>query len=320
MSLRLYDFMTTPQPLVSILIPTYNRAKYLGEALDSSLAQTYKNLEILVHDDASTDDTPQLLKKYSDPRLRIIHTKTNHGMLGGWNYIQHQANGKYIKFLASDDLLSPTCVAELVAAAESHPDAALITCQRDFINGEGRVYKKMGFANRSSVVNGLEHAHWILTNLRENKIGEPSAVLYPTKLIKQALDYDPTFSQFADFEYWIRLLAYGKLVYIHRPLCSFRTHPGSNTSAAILDGRFITEIFALITKYYNSPRFVKMFSLTNLDRAHVTEQKTLDILKNIKDLFIAGQLSQARRYFSRLNHEVTLDKMTLATIRHLLAS
>ncbi len=294
------------KPLVSILIPTYNRADYLGQSLDSALAQTYPNIEIIVHDDASTDDTPALLKQYSDPRLRIIHTKNNHGMIGGWNYIVGKSCGEYIKFLASDDLLAPNCVTELVSAALAHPAASLVTCQRQFIDEQGRpvrrggVIKKMGFSNKNIVVGGKEHAHWILTTLRENKIGEPTAVLYPTKLVKKVGGFDPQFSQFADFEYWIRLLQFGDLVYVHKPLCSFRSHAQSNTSAAICDGRFITEIFALIRKYYKDPSFVKTFSLTSADHAHVTRQKTLDTLKNIKDLIFQGHLLRASRYTIKL--------------------
>lgn len=303
----------TKLPLVSILIPTYNRAKYLGKAIDSALAQTYRNVEIIIHDDASTDGTPQLLQKYSDSRLRVIRTEDNHGMLGGWNYIVKQAKGEYVKFLASDDSLEPTCVEELVKAATSHPSAAIITCQRQFINEQGRVVKKMGFAHKSTVVNGLEHAKWILTTLRENKIGEPTAVMYPRALVKKAGEYDPRFSQFADFEYWIRLLQYGDLVYLHQPLCSFRTHALSNTASAIADGRFITEIFALIVKYYTAP-YNASFSLTTAERDHVTRLKTLDTLKNIKDLFVHGQLAQARRYFARLSKVVSLDSMTRATL------
>jgi glycosyltransferase involved in cell wall biosynthesis len=307
-------------PLVSILIPTYNRADYLGEAIDSALAQTYKNIEIIVHDDASTDSTPTLLAKYSDPRLRIIRTEHNHGMLGGWNFIVTKAKGQYLKFLASDDLLEPTCVEELLKAALTHPSAVLVTCQRKFIDGVGKVVKKMGFAKHNVIVNGVEHAHWILTTLRENKIGEPTAVLYPTKLVKKAGTYDPQFSQFADFEYWIRLLQFGDLVYIHQPLCSFRTHAGSNTSSAIRDGRFITEIFALVKKYYDNSTCARAFTLTHLDRQKVLKTKTLDTLKNIKDLFVHGQLTQARRYFARLSAEVTLDSMTRSTIAFLLGT
>lgn len=305
-------------PLVSILIPTYNRADYLGQAIESALAQTYPNIEIIVHDDASTDSTPQLLKQYHDQRLRVIRTQSNHGMLGGWNYIVKRAKGEYLKFLASDDLLEPNCVAELVKAALSYPRASVITCQRKFIDGDGRVVKKMGYSNKNVVVAGLKHARWILTTLRENKIGEPTAVLYPTKLVKQAGEYDPSFSQFADFEYWIRLLQFGDLVYLHQALCSFRLHDSSNTTVAILDGRFITEIFALIKKYYDDPRYSKIFSLSSQDRAKVTKLKTLDTLKNIKDLFIAGNISQARRYFRRLNQVVKLDYMTRSLIQFLL--
>lgn len=308
----------TIRPLVSVLIPTYNRADYLGQAIDSALAQTYKNIEIIVHDDASTDNTPVLLKQYHDKRLRIIRTEDNHGMLGGWNYIVKQAKGEYIKFLASDDLLEPNCVKELLNAALKHSSAALVTCQRKFIDGEGRLVKIMGYSNKDIIVYGLKHAHWILTTLRENKIGEPTAVLYPTKLVQQAGEYDPTFSQFADFEYWIRLLQFGDLVYVHKPLCSFRTHASSNTSSAIADGRFITEIFALIDKYYQDSFFIKKFALTDQDRAKVVKTKTLDTLKNIKDLFIAGKLSQARRYFTRLSKAVKLDYMTRSVVEFLL--
>jgi glycosyltransferase involved in cell wall biosynthesis len=279
-------------PLVSILLPTYNSATYLDQALDSALAQTYPNLEIIVHDDASTDDTSSLLATYHDSRLRIMRTEDNHGMIGGWNYIVGKSRGQYLKFLASDDLLEPTCIAELVKAALAHPSAALITTQRKFIDEQGRVVKKMGFASHSVVEGGLAHAHWILTTIRENKIGEPTAVMYPRSLVKKAGEYDPTFSQFADFEYWIRLLQFGDLVYVHKSLCSFRTHAGSNTSLAIRDGRFITEIFALIKKYRNF--------LTPSEHRHVIQLKTLDTLKNIKDLLTRGQFSQALRYLSRL--------------------
>lgn len=306
-------------PRVSLLIPTFNRESYLGDALNSALNQTYDNLEIIVHDDASTDGTWELLSRYHDPRLRVIRTDDNHGMIGGWNYLVTQARGQYLKFLASDDLLEPTCIAELVAAALAHPTAALMTCQRQFVNEQGRVVKQMGFARQDVVVNGPSHAHEILTSLRENKIGEPTAVLYPTRLVRQAGEYDPQFSQFADFEYWIRLLQFGELVYVHKTLCSFRLHAGSNTSAALADGRFITEIFALLRKYYDSPGYSQTFHLTSADRAHVTRLKTLDTLKNIKDLFVYGQLSQARRYFARLSREVTLPHMTRATLQFLLS-
>jgi len=304
-------------PLVSILIPTYNRAQYLAEALESALAQTYTNLEIIVHDDASTDSTPQLLKNYSDPRLRVIRTKKNHGMIGGWNYIVKKAHGEYLKFLASDDLLHPNCVAELAAAAIDNPRASLIGCRRQFINRQGRGVRELGFAKYNKTVSGKTLAKQILTTLRENSIGEPSAVLYPVKNVKKVGEYDPAFSQFADFEYWVRLLEFGDFVYINRTLCSFRQHEASGSTAAQRDGRFITEIFRLINKYYHNQQFKETFSLSDSDLKQVTRQKTLDTLKNIKDLVLAGKLRRAHTYYRRLSGELNLSYLVKVLISHL---
>ena len=146
--------------------------------------------------------------------------------------------------------------------------------------------------------------NWIASSLDERfgakPPSSPTAVLYPAKLVQQAGEYDPRFSQFADFEYWIRLLQFGELVYLHQPLCSFRTHTGSNTSAAVQDGRFITEIFTLINKYYQNSVFVQTYSLSLSDRRQLTRAKTLDTLKNIKDLIVNGNLGLAWRYLTKL--------------------
>lgn len=303
-------------PIVSVLIPTFNSEKYLRKAIDSALRQTYPNIEIIVHDDASTDGTPILLSTYHDKRMRIIRTEDNHGMIGGWNYIVAQAKGEYIKFLASDDTLEPSCLEELVDAALDNPKAAIVACQRKFIDEKGQIVKKMGFAKKAVVEDGREHAHWILTNLRENKIGEPTAVLYPTKLVAKAGEYDSQFSQFADFEYWIRLLQFGIIVYIHKPLCSFRTHSGSNTSRAIEDGRFISEIYKLISKYYSSPHYCEVFSLSDSDYKHVLKLKSMDTLKNIKDLFMVGNIMRGSRYLLRLIRAITYPTGIMKSSSH----
>ena len=299
--------MSKNNPLVSIMIPVFNRQDYVGEAITSVLRQTYQNFELIVHDDASTDASLAVIKSFHDPRLRIIHTSKNHGMLGGWNYLLQKGQGKYIKQMGSDDLLAPDCIARELAILEQYPGVSLVTCQRQVIGRAGEHLFTYQFGQHSQLVSGTEHAHWILTNLRENKIGEPCAVLFRRSLVglprrseAKAGLFDPQFSQFADFEYWIRLLQFGDLYYLHTPLVYFRQHPDSNTSAAISDGRFITEIFALIVKYYKDPFFVKTFSLTSADQAQVTRQKTLDTLKNIKDLLLNGHFLMASRYTTKL--------------------
>jgi len=284
-------------PLVSVLIPTYNRATLIEEALTSVLTQTYSNLEILIHDNHSEDDTLRRLSKYRhDPRVKVYHAPHNRGMIGAWNYLLKKSRGKYIKYLASDDLIDSSCVEREVAELEANPQVVLATCQRKFVNLATGKSKLLGFAKKSGVFNGLDYASELLTTLRENRIGEPTAVIFRRRLVSQVGLFDPQFSQYADFEYWLRLLAYGDIAYLHAPLCTFRLHGASSTSSAIADGRFIKETYRLIKKYYASPTYQKIYRLTATDCRMVRRLKTLDFLKNIKDLVMSRQLTRALRY------------------------
>ncbi len=302
--------MSKNEPLVSVMIPVFNRQDYIGAAIKSVLSQSYKSFELVIHDDNSSDDSLKVIKSFHDPRIRVIHTNSNHGMIGGWNYLLKKAKGKYIKQMGSDDLLAKNCLKEQVRVLEAHKSVSLVTCQRVVINERGVKTKTFQFSDSSCLINGIDHAHWILTTIRENKIGEPCATMFRRKDLKEGGMFDPTFSQFADFEYWIRILSRGDLYYLHKPLCYFRMHEGSNTTKAILDGRFITEIFKLIDKYYlpagalakegKDQNYAKIYGLAESDRKSVTKLKILDTLKNIKDLVFAGHVSQALRYTARL--------------------
>lgn len=286
-----------------MMIPVYNRQDYIGPAIESVLAQTYSNFELIVHDDASTDNTLNVIKKYQDDsRLKIIHTDSNHGMIGGWNYLFSHAKGGYLKQMGSDDLLHPRCLEKELDALLSNSNLSLVTCARQVIDAGGKHINTFRFANSSQTVSGPHHGHWLLTTIRENKIGEPAAVMFPRKLLAQAGEFDPQFSQYADFEFWLRLLALGDMAYLNEPLCFFRLHAGTNTSDAQLDGRFITETFKLIKKYYQNDNYCRAFNLSHDDEKRVRKLKTLDFLKNIKDLFLAGKFPQALTYSGRLLH------------------
>ena len=122
-------------PLVSICIPTYNGSVYIAEALQSALSQTYQNLEIVVSDDASTDETLAIVQSYvdkTDVPFRVVHHVPN-GIGANWNNCIKNATGVYIKFLFQDDILHPTCVTELVSILEANPNLGLVGCKRDFI-------------------------------------------------------------------------------------------------------------------------------------------------------------------------------------------
>ncbi|MDT8416132.1 MAG: glycosyltransferase family A protein, partial [Flavobacteriaceae bacterium] len=124
-----------PQALVSICIPTYNGAAYLAEALESAIGQTYPHLEIVVSDDASTDDTLEIVESFKQKTqlpIRAFH-HTPSGIGANWNHCMQKAQGEYIKFLFQDDVLMPDCVEKMVAAAEKHPQAGMIGSKRVFL-------------------------------------------------------------------------------------------------------------------------------------------------------------------------------------------
>ena len=106
-------------PKVSILIPTYNYAHCLDEAMESVLSQTFSDYEVIVIDDGSTDNTDEVMQKYaSDPRVAYYKNPVNLGLVGNWNKCLSYATGKYIKFLCADDKFRSDLLEKFVAVME----------------------------------------------------------------------------------------------------------------------------------------------------------------------------------------------------------
>ena len=118
----------TSEPRLSLIIPTFNRAGMLAEALDSALAQTYPHLEIIVSDNASTDGTAELMARYQDPRLRYHRNPTNLGMVGNWRQaLRDLATGDFFLLLSDDDcLLEPDYLARAARLIQDHPDVVVV--------------------------------------------------------------------------------------------------------------------------------------------------------------------------------------------------
>ena len=111
-------------PAVSICIPTWNRAGMVGDAIRSALAQTYRDTEVLVVDNASTDTTADVVASFRDPRLRYVRNDRNLGLFGNFNRCITLAQGKYLHILHSDDLIPPGFTALSVQFLEEHPEVA----------------------------------------------------------------------------------------------------------------------------------------------------------------------------------------------------
>ncbi|WP_157817738.1 glycosyltransferase family 2 protein [Candidatus Thiodictyon syntrophicum] len=211
-------------PLVSVAIPTYRGAAHLAAAIDSVLAQSLADFELIVIDDHSPDETAQVLAGYSDPRLICLRNPVNLGPAGNWNRCLNEARGQYFKLLPHDDVLAPQCLERQVAVLEADPDErlALAFSARDVLGPDGRRLTRRGYPGGRE---GRIAAAAVMSScIRRgtNLLGEPGAVLMRRALTARIGAFDATYPYVIDLDYWFRLLAHGDAWYCPQPLAGFR--------------------------------------------------------------------------------------------------
>lgn len=241
-------------PLVSIVVPTYDGGRFVAQAIRSAFGQTLTDLEVVVVDDASSDDTIDVVRRFTDPRLRILTSAANAGPGPTWNRGVRAARGRYVKVLCQDDVLAPTCVErEVDALAGDHAARTALVCVRRMIIDERRrVLMQRGFGRRvRGVVPGREAARLVVRS-GSNPIGEPSAVLFRRDDALDAGLFDEAAEYVIDLDLWLRLLALGALYVIAEPLAAFRISSGS-WSAALAD-RQAQQYCDLVRRVGRDPR------------------------------------------------------------------
>lgn len=145
------------QPLVSICIPVYNKEKYIEETIQSVLSQTYENWELIFCDNASTDGTVNIIKRYlTDKRIKIYQNVENYGLAYNYQKVFSFATGKYQKMLFADDIIFPTCLEEQVAVLEDpeNVDVILSAVGRSIINQNSKLVMKMKSSFKPGITKG----------------------------------------------------------------------------------------------------------------------------------------------------------------------
>ena len=211
-------------PRVSVCIPTYRGEKTIAATIDSVLAQSYADFELLVIDDGSPDATQAIVEGIADPRLVYVRNDRNLGPQGNWNRCLELARGDYVKVLPHDDLLRPDCLAQQVRVLDADSDQriALVFCARDVIGPHGRAIARRGYPGQAE--GRLDGQEVIRRCVRRgtNLIGEPGAVLFRRSLAKRIGPFDATNPYVIDLDYWFRLLAHGTAYYLPERLAAFR--------------------------------------------------------------------------------------------------
>jgi glycosyltransferase involved in cell wall biosynthesis len=221
------------QPRVSICIPSYNSEEFIAATLESILAQTFADFEVVIADDKSTDRTIPIIKDFNDTRIRLVENEQNLGLGRNWNKVLSCAQGEYVKLLGDDDLLYPECLARQVAELEqpANASAVLAICNRNVINARNEVVMRRRFPFGPGLVSGRK---LIRNSVRwgSNLIGEPVVGLFRKRGLNKGAMCDRSNPYVADLALWAELLKHGDAFIDPDYLAAFRISR-AKTSARI---------------------------------------------------------------------------------------
>lgn len=210
-------------PTVSVILPTYNRARLLARSLSSVLNQTYSDLEILIVDDGSDDDTEAIVKGSGDARIRYVRLGTRSGASRARNVGIGHARGRYIAFQDSDDKWLPAKLERQMRAFELRPDAAVVYSDMYRALADGRVlYHRSPAIVRGRLINP-ETRYW-----QAYMLGMQCAVVKRECLERVGL-FDQTLPSFEDLDLFLRLAEREDFVHLHEPLVNYHENAGLST-------------------------------------------------------------------------------------------
>ncbi|NOJ73713.1 glycosyltransferase [Paenibacillus alvei] len=242
-------------PIVSIIIPSYNHGKYIGQAIESVLNQTYKDFELIIVDDCSPDNSVDIIKQYSDNRIKLFVNEKNEGAVYTTNRAIKLTSGKYIALLNSDDLWESNKLEMQVNFIESNQDIDAVFSNAKFINESQKELKKIEYFwadvfekdNRTSA----EWLRYFFFNF--NCLCHPS-ILIKREIYDRTNLYDPSLRQLPDFKMWVNLLKSINIHVLPEKMVIFRVlDNGENASADTSANRIRTrnEIFLIMKDFFN---------------------------------------------------------------------
>jgi glycosyltransferase involved in cell wall biosynthesis len=203
-------------PLVSFLLAVHNGARYLGAAVESALGQTVEDLELIVIDDASTDETPVLLAAVGDPRLVVLRNERQAGLAASLNRGLDAASGRYVARLDDDDVAVPERLERQLARMHEEPNVVIVGSAVVDLDTEGT-------RSRTHVLPaGATALRWHA--LFSSPFFHPTVLVDRDTLDRHGLRYDPSFLESEDYDLWTRLFAFANGANLSEPLVEKRVH------------------------------------------------------------------------------------------------
>jgi glycosyltransferase involved in cell wall biosynthesis len=237
-------------PKVSVLMPVYNGEIYIEQALESLLAQSEQDWELVVVDDGSTDSTPQILAKFNDARIKVVHQK-NSGEACARNAGLEHAQGKYIAFLDADDFYFPNALEDLSSFLDLHPEYGVA-----YSNGQICDSNNQPLMTLSEIRPGL-YTGKILDRLviSSNVVTVPVCTMTRRSVITEhSVQFDRNLIIGPDWDFWIQLAVYTAFGYLDSMTCNYRIHNTNITRTVDQKKRRMDQVYGRL-KVMNSDWF-----------------------------------------------------------------
>lgn len=231
------------KPLVSVCIPTHNRARLLGLAIESVLTQTYEHWELIIVDNASEDDTPAVAQRFAarDPRIHYCRYDELVPAADNWNRSLGRASGALIAILNDDDQYEPVFLARSVTAFTCHPEVGFSYSAASVIDGEGRLLVVKSPFNKDHIWPATRE---FMSHVISNYVVAPT-VLVRAAVYREVGGYRPQYSFLMDWDLLLRIeLAGWSVAYIAQPLARYRLHSGQLTLRLQDNGQVVAQSYA----------------------------------------------------------------------------
>ncbi|MCK7578235.1 MAG: glycosyltransferase family 2 protein [Chromatiales bacterium] len=277
--------MKVSRPLVSIIVTCYNSEPYLESTLNSVLAQSLTDYEIVIVDDCSTDHTPSILREYAslDPRFVLIWHETNAGRPAiSKNTALGHVRGKYVCFLDHDDLYHPRKLEKSVNLLESFPDCIAAFHDIDLVTNDGRVLSRyldefLEDADRYLTPGGencylTKPDFFKFQSIRYAALHTISAMLCPERLATWQPSFDTQYRICDDTDLWIRLGLSGSMIYLDEVLAYYRQHDSNITRDQL---KFDIDVLSLLRRNYQ-----RVTALLNDDERQALRQRLVNTLSD----------------------------------------
>lgn len=229
---------------VSIVLPTYNGAKYIKQSIDSCVNQTYRNIEIIIVDDGSTDETPQIIKSYQDERIKFIRHEQNKGLPHALNTGFANSTGEFLTWTSDDNYYAKEAIEKMLSFLMKKKCSFVYCDFYEFKNNNFSEQKIFKLPDCIAFENG-------------NHIG--ACFLYSRRVKDTIGGYDPDTELAEDYDYWIRVSKKFSIYHLNMPLYFFRVHKESLSVSKYYEVRVVDFLVRLKNDILDIDQIINLF-------------------------------------------------------------